>query len=295
MTTKERVEHTCGCGRIAGHGRAVRQDDQQVIHRSWFGWTDDVAHPDAGQGGGGPGRFTSAGPLAGADEDLFGDLPRGSTLPHPRRPGPVSDAAAEASGPKKNAPPATVEEEFDLLTRDEEFVKIAVKAKVKADGSSKDPNTHAVTDVSLPGYDLASAFSKDNVTVSSFTKKFTWKGTVVIRTLYGPGVKAQDLSCSGRGTTQSDVQNGDITLGFHESCHRADYLRYLRANPLPAPPKLEIGMTMADFNKDMTDFVAAFDAYHPAMKADSEQNTDEIGHKLSTVEATDECYLHGAP
>jgi hypothetical protein len=31
------------------------------------------------------------------------------------------------------------------------------------------------------------------------------------------------------------------------------------------------------------------------MKVDSKRTTDEVGHKLSTVDKTGDCYLHGAP
>lgn len=284
----------CDC-RVSGRGRVTELDPARVIHRSWFGWTESVAHPDANRGGGGPGRFAQAGPLASADEDLLGDLPQGSRLPHPQRPRPMSDDAAESSGLKKNPPPGTTLEEFDLLSRDEPFVKVKIKAKVLADGKTTDADTDAVTDVAIPAYDLAGAFSDDNVTVSKFTKVFTWKGTIEIKTVYGPDATSSGLSCYGRGTTKGDVKSGDITIGFHESCHRADYVAYLRAHDLPEPPKLTIGMTMVAFDKAMTDFVKAFDAYHPAMKADSKRKTDEVGHKLSTVDKTGECYLHGAP
>lgn len=273
----------------------TKLDPTRVIHGSWFGWTEGVAHPAANQGGGGPGRFAQAGPLASADEDLVGSLPQGSRLPHPQRPGPMSDDAAENSGPKQNPPPATVLEELDLLARDEQFVKIKIKAKVVADGKTTDADTDAITNVDIPAYDLANAFADDDVTVSKFTKVFTWKGTIKIQTVYGPDAKASGLSCYGRGTTKDDVKNGDITIGFHESCHRADYVAYLRAHALPEPPKLTIGMKMEDFKTAMEDFVKAFDAYHPDMKVDSKRTTDEVGHKLSTVDKTGDCYLHGAP
>src|SRR5439155_15004300 len=103
-----------------------------------------------------------------------------------------------------------------------------------------------------PGYD-ASADGK----VLKFNGKFTFKGTIQIQTNYAADSNASTLSCYGRGTTTSDVANRDITLGFHESCHRADYQAFLKANTLPDAPTMNIGMKAADYDKSAAAFVTA--------------------------------------
>src|SRR5207249_4387630 len=70
-------------------------------------------------------------------------------------------------------------------------------------------------------------------TIASLEGKFEVKGAITIQTAYGPGAKPNDTSGYGRGTTDADLANGDVTLGFHESCHRADFLAYAHAHPLP--------------------------------------------------------------
>ena len=55
---------------------------------------------------------------------------------------------------------------------------------------------------------------------------FVWKGTMSIRTTYPKNFQSTDRSAYGRGT-QGDLQTGNVSLGFHEACHRNDYLAYL--------------------------------------------------------------------
>jgi hypothetical protein len=105
-------------------------------------------------------------------------------------------------------------------------------------------------------------------------------GTVTIETIYAAGARPDDLSCYGRGTTDDDVRNRDITLGFHESCHRSDYVAYLGVHRLPDPPKLAIDMTVADFEKATAAFGKELKAYFKAMDAESVANTDEFAEIL---------------
>ena len=76
-----------------------------------------------------------------------------------------------------------------------------------------------------------------------FKGKFVWRGTIEIQTLYARGVKPDAFSCYGRGTTLGDVRAGNVTLAFHESCHRNDFIAFLKSRPLPEPPNLAVGMT----------------------------------------------------
>lgn len=87
----------------------------------------------------------------------------------------------------------------------------------------------------------------------------------------------------------------DITLGFHESCHRNDYVAYLGVHRLPDPPKLAIDMTVADFEKATAVFGKELKAYFKAMEAESVANTDEVGHCKSTWVRTRTCFQHTLP
>jgi hypothetical protein len=131
--------------------------------------------------------------------------------------------------------------------------------------------------------------------ITKFTGKFTWRGTITIQTQYGSGAAPADVSCYGRGTTNADVQNRDITLGFHESCHRADYVDYLLHKPLADPPKLSVGMTRTDYDSAVATFHTTVEGYFSDMEKASVQNTDEVGHRLSTRQATEKCFKHYIP
>jgi len=84
------------------------------------------------------------------------------------------------------------------------------------------------------------------------------------------------------------LASDDTTLGFHESCHRADYLQYLRSNPLPAFSG-RVGQRVSDFTSASERFNTAWEAYFPAMDAYSKQRTDEIGYTLSQCKADGKC------
>ena len=93
--------------------------------------------------------------------------------------------------------------------------------------------------------------------ITKFNGKFTFKGTITIQTNYAADSTSSTLSCYGRGTTDADVKNRDITLGFHESCHRADYQDFLKKHALPDPPAMSIGMKATDYDAAVKTFAAA--------------------------------------
>ncbi len=100
--------------------------------------------------------------------------------------------------------------------------------------------------------------------------------TITIQTIYGAKTKPKDLSAYGRGTTVEDKAAGDVTLGFHESCHRNDYLAYVAANALPTFAGAK-DMTVDDYKAEMQRYYDAVEAYRVAMLADSDVKTDEVG------------------
>ncbi len=123
--------------------------------------------------------------------------------------------------------------------------------------------------------------------ITEFNGSFEFTGPITIQTVYGPGASKNGLSLYGRGTTEEDKANGNITLGFHESCHRLDYVEYLASNPLPAFP-LKAGMTVQQYNTAQEIFEQKYHAYIVAIGDYSVQRTDEVGYKRSThlTEAT---------
>lgn len=257
------------------------------VGREWVGWTQLVAHPSAPRGGGGPGNFAPSLPLT-ADAD--------SDLPSPWQPAPVGaeplDTPAPAPKPA-NAPPVTSPGSLGVLKEvKNDLVDYKIEGEILADGSGG--TTGADTSFSKvasssPGYD------SDGVKITKFKGKFTFKGTIQIQTKYAADSTANTLSCYGRGTTDSDVKNRDITLGFHESCHRADYEAYLKANALPDPPAMSVGMKAADYDAAAAAFSAALNKYYADMKADSIKKTDQVGFTLSNANKTNSCYVHVLP
>lgn len=168
-----------------------------------------------------------------------------------------------------------------------------IEAEILADGSSG-VTTEANTEFSKPA-SKAPSYEAENGKITKFNGKFTFKGTIQIRTSYASDANAKTLSCYGRGTTDTDVKNRDITLGFHESCHRADYEAYAKANALPDTPAMSVGMKAADYDAAAAAFVKVLNKYWADMTADSIKKTDEVGFMLSKGEQDNSCYVHEVP
>ena len=250
---------------------------------AWLGWQGTVAHPGAPTGSGGPGGFVPNQPLA--DDNA-------PHLPHPQAPGPqrFSPDQVQLSAQKKpNAPPATTTQSWSMLKMKNDHMEVDVSAEVIADSTTTE-DLDAETKAPFVGHSGLPGYSQEDGKITQFDAKFTWKGKITIQTVYNKG-KATDLSCYGRGTTPEDIENGDITLGFHESCHRADYVNYLKNNALPKPPELKIGMSASSYDTAAKAFNTAYDNYVKALR-ELWKKTDEVGHKLSTVESTGKCYEH---
>jgi hypothetical protein len=253
----------------------------------WDGWKGQTAHPRSPIGGGGPGNFHGAQPLSGGQHG-------GETVAHPSSPSAMNDPPEPLAKPRKNSPPVTVPREKELQAVSNSFVKIDLKAEIVADGSVDDANVHGKTKLDSPEYSTP-GYNSSGGKISAIDGKLTVEGTVRIQTVYGPEANADDYSCYGRGTTDSDVLNGDVTLGFHESRHQEDYWDNLDNNTLPVPPTLTIGMTVADFKAALKTYTDAYTKYWTDIDSASHAATDEVGHKKSTVASTGKCYPHKAP
>lgn len=243
--------------------------------------TKSDIHTNAPSGGGGPGYFRSATCLDGPVDDASDSCIRPPAL---RNDVNLADGATIPLATPQ-APPTTVPSKDVVLKKTNDEQDIAVSVEVVADttnsglrtGSAKTSFDSSGVGYSLPGYDSA------NNKVTKFRGKFKVQGTVKIQTAYGPNAKATDISGYGRGTTTEDEKSGNVTLGFHESCHRADFLEYLKNNSLPEFAG-EVGMAVGEFTaagrkfqKEWTDFWANGETF-------SQNRTDEVGYKLSEYE-----------
>ncbi|HEY6866138.1 MAG TPA: hypothetical protein VI792_02710 [Candidatus Eisenbacteria bacterium] len=130
-----------------------------------------------------------------------------------------------------------------------------------------------------PGYQ-----SDGHGTITSLVGKTEIKGTIRIQTVYGPKATPGMSSGYGRGTTAEDVKNGNTSLGFHESCHREDFLTYFSKNPLPTF-KGKVGMKRADFDAAANRFIKEVRDYFTRAEKDSLDRTDEVGYTLSEYRA----------
>jgi hypothetical protein len=94
---------------------------------------------------------------------------------------------------------------------------VKVDAEIVADGSGA--QTLAETTATVQPMPTRPFYERNaRHQILKFTSKFIWHSTITIQTAYATGVGPDQLSGYGRGTTTEDVRNGDVTLGFHESC-----------------------------------------------------------------------------
>lgn len=256
------------------------------VGEEWAGWSGHVAHPRAPLGSGGPGDFAPTAPLKAADADLPSHL----------EPGPLDASAMNDSEVPQppNKPPETNPRSLGNQVGPirNSLMDVLIDAKVLEDGTSGEGTHTEFNEIPLtaPGYDTDSAGK-----ITKFKGLFVWKGTIRIQTLYGSGEEPSTVSCYGRGTTEEDIKKRDITLGFHEHCHREDYVGYLATNSLPEPPELEIGMSAKDYEDQVKKFKKGVTDYWASMKKQTIATTDEVGHKKSVALKTGKCYDHLLP
>lgn len=273
--------------------RGQASPKQTPTPEAWQGWTGNLAHPHSPSGSGGPGGFYATGPLS---DDLGTESGEDSEFvpPHPDAPGPLQgNNIPKTTGGKSNSAPKQVNDDAAvvLLKKKDVFLDVEVKYQIMADEIGLGIGG-GVTSFAIPFPE----FSPPDKPNKGDPGTMTWNATIEIRTKYESD-KMRDLySCYGRGTTSADREAGDITVGFHESCHRNDYVNHLETNGLPALPNLKPGMSINDFNREQNKFTRAYNKYEPAMKQKSVKDTDEVGFKKSTWKtrggAGDKCFKH---
>jgi hypothetical protein len=201
-------------------------------------------------------------------------------------------------GVTQQKPPATVPGKTTIKKSKTAQLDIDVAAEIIADGTSTDKSVVGHTSFTsdgawpdgsggtvffqVPGYSLT---QKGALTViDKLNGPVEIKGVVKIQTVYGPGATATQDSAYGRGTTTEDEAAGNTTLGFHESCHRADYLTYLKTKAMPTFGG-KVGQTEQQYGAAITTLSNAIAKYFTDMDTDSFQRTDEVGYKSSTYDA----------
>lgn len=196
--------------------------------------------------------------------------------------------------PQQKPPPPTVPSKVVVKKLKSAQLDIEVYAQVLPDGTSKDPAVDGETSFNpqgalsdgkggklfyqTPGYSWQKKGGQEIVTKLSGPVEI--KGTVEIKTVYGPGKSPTSRSQYGRGTTPEDEKAGNTSLGFHESCHRSDYLSYLKTKPLPIFTG-KPGISRPLYDQAAHAFGKAIGKYFTDMEQDSFERTDEVGYTKS--------------
>lgn len=236
------------------------QRPKLALAPGWLGSGNAVVHPDAPQGGGGMGYFRTPGTPASE-----GDL---ATLPHPNAPATTTMDPVQQQQAQALADAAAARKPPPLMDADgpEQTIR-GMKVTVLQDAYGVAKAGDAATEMAESGG--GASFSGD-------IGKFVWvvsPWTVTIQTQYGSG-KPEDDSLYGRGTTPEDIKNGNVSLGFHESCHRQDLLDYLTNNEPPAFTGVP-EMTTAQANAAISKYTTECKAYFQKGRSGSVAATDE--------------------
>jgi hypothetical protein len=145
-----------------------------------------------------------------------------------------------------------------------------VVVTIKPDGTQGSGGTFTEFNVSTSP---RPSFRTTNGVVSSVTQPVV---RVSIQTKWAPGDSPSDSSAYGRGTTQDDINAGNTSLGFHESCHGADFLQYITSNA-PSTYGVNIGDAADDANQATRDYSDAISAWSQAIRDYSTAQTDQVG------------------
>lgn len=185
----------------------------------------------------------------------------------------------------QNPPPPTIPGVRVVKKTDTPKEKVDVTVQILMDGAGISKEGTAGTDIDPSGLDFynPTADFDGRGIVTSFEQAHI-VGVMTIQTKYASSAKATDTSGYGRGTTDADIAAGNTTLGFHESCHREDYLTFLKNNPLPSFTGA-VGMTTAQFALAKKKYSDEYDAFFVKMDAFTEKQTDEVGYKKSEFDA----------
>lgn len=247
------------------------------------GWKGNTAHPKAPMGGGGPG-----GSVIPGVEKADTDVPPTGVLDS-------SKIALAAGAGDQKPPPPTIPSRKKVSVRKSKTEDIEVYVEILEDGFSSDVSG-AQTLVDSRGVNSSTPSfmsfpRKGKNIVTEIQGLFELKGTVTIQTVYGPGAKATQLSIYGRGTTKKDKEDKTTSLGFHESRHQKDYLRFLKNTPLPKFTG-KVGQTDKAFVRAGEIVQKQITKYWAEMGKNSVKKTDEVGYKRSKCVRDGRCEEH---
>jgi hypothetical protein len=251
-------------------GQSVPEESPRAGAASdpWVSSSGVVAHPDAPVGGGGPGFFRGASSL-GSSGDLW------DAVPHPQAPA-ARNLAPEVLDDKAEKLEQPAQQPAPVVAADEKKTVAGIEVTIKADKKQVKgiSGAHTATDFDSGAIPEA----EFDLTTKKVTKLLGPKPTItaVIQTSYGSGSSPDGRSAYGRGTTDDDKKKGNTSLGFHESCHRQDYLDYLKANALPTFTG-KVGMTPDEWTKAGDKYEKAVEDYGKKASAYSGKQTDDVG------------------
>lgn len=237
---------------------------RQRLSPGWLNANGDVVHPGAPQGSGGAGLFAHPGAL-GADGES-------EALPHPAAPAAGALDPVRLQEAQQQQAQAAARKPAPRVTSDSKQTIKGMEVTVGKDTSGEAGLKAAYTEI---------LSSKPKVDASKPPGKGTqWQFTVApitvrIWTEFG-NYDPESLAAYGRGTTDEDKKDGNVTLGFHESCHRADLLAYLQNNDPPAF-KGSGDMSAAQAQEAINAYTQAVKAYFDKAKADNQAHVDEVG------------------
>jgi hypothetical protein len=229
------------------------------------------ARPTSPAGGGGPGHFRDA-------DSFRADEKQDDTVRHAKAPaGRAKVSAPAASGTvKRRKAPITKPYAKQIASVSGPAITGGVRLQVLADKmndaevDSESAETSFDTSYELGG----EAYNLVDGKIKSFTKKVVFRSSVTIQTAYAADADPNHTSKYGRGTTPADKASGNVTLGFHESCHRIELVAYVTNTPYPKFAG-KVGMTEEEF-------LAAKEEFEDAVKAFN-AGLDELGAAVDEV------------
>lgn len=234
---------------------------QRGLGSAWLNGDGRVIHPHAPYGAGGAGLFTRAGLIdQAADEQL---------LPHPHSPGAGGLDPGRLDQAQQLQDAAATTQPAPRLTADSTQAIQGMAVTIEKDVQSAAGSKTSGTQIKGHGGKVDAKQGGDG----------KWQFTLVpwkVRIWTDYNVDADRPAAYGRGTTEPDRKSGNTTLGFHESCHRADFIAYLTTKPLPEFSGRP-DMSAAEAQAAISQYLKACKDYFNAAYGYSETLTDEVG------------------
>ena len=275
--------HAAGdaCERVVLHGAGIDDSSDTAVQPAlWFG----------------SGAFRQLGPLGCIPLPFMPGVTFASVKSHTfSRPSPAIFARGQGpvvasdfgggdsttTAKKKNPPPKTKPGKVAVTIQKLPGIQCDISVEVLEDKVDKDAKSEGETtcwwkdrqlDPPVPVFDTSNGLAM----VSSVTKAAKASGVLAIQTAYKKKNAEYMISGYGRGTTADDIKAGDVTLGFHESCHRNDFIHYLNTQKLPDFEGTP-GMVAQDYNDDWKAFMDAFLDLPRVIGDWSKPLTDDVG------------------